>query len=59
MVTQRFRPAGAGFEVPPYPWKTKTQNYGKIMNTTDNLNEEFFDPFGDTPPTTVGVSNRS
>jgi hypothetical protein len=30
-----------------------------IMNTTDNLNEEFFDPFGDTPPTTVGVSNRS
>lgn len=27
------------------------------MNTTDNLNEEFFDPFGDTP-VTVGVSQK-
>ena len=55
MVTQRFRPAGAGFEVPPYPWKTKTQNYGKIMNTTDNLYDALLDPFGDAP-VTVGMT---
>ena len=56
MVTQRFRSAGAGYEVPPYPWKTKTQNNGKNMNTKDDLNEESLDPFGDAP-VTVGTTN--
>jgi putative DNA primase/helicase len=47
---------GAGFEVPPSPWKTTTQKNGKTMNTTEQMNEEDIDPFAGAP-FTVGVTN--